>query len=83
MCTVDDYDHSEKPDYASENEDSDSAQDFDIPSKQPKKDCLNFDLNNWDPTELQDTADLIGDDEKYALFKDSSLVRVALRIFFK
>lgn len=67
LCTVDDYDHSEKPDYALENEDSDSAQDFDIPSKRPKEDYLNFDLINWDPTELQGTADLIGDDEKFAL----------------
>ena len=50
-----------------ENEDSDSAQEFNIQPKRLKEDCFNCDVVDWDLTEFEDTADLINNDEALPL----------------
>ena len=67
LCTSDDFLHSEGAESPMENEDSDSAQEFNIQPKRLKEDCFNCDVVDWDLTEFEDTADLINNDEAFAI----------------
>lgn len=67
LCTSDDFLHSERAESPMENEDSDSAQEFNIQPKRLKEDCFNCDVVDWDLTEFEDTADLINNDEAFAI----------------
>ena len=67
LCTIDDLDHSEKAESTMDNEDSNSASEFNIPPKPPKEGCFDCNILDWDLTELPDTADLINNDDEFLI----------------